>query len=106
MTEFKCNYNKPWQGPCQNPVDSPLERCDEHKDRVCCSCGAPATRDCSMASSMVCGCPLCDDCEHSTARDALYAQLSKPGSREKFEEWKRMPSHVKRKDSRDQSKLF
>jgi len=89
MSEFKCNYDVPYQGQCQNPVDSPLDRCDEHKGRVCCSCGAPATRDCSMASSMVCGAPLCDDCEHITAHN----QLSEPGSR-----WKRMPSHVKRKD--------
>lgn len=94
MTEFKCNYDKPWQGTCQTPVNSPLERCDEHKDRVCCSCGAPATRDCSMASSMVCGAPLCDDCIHNDVR------------RDTVEKIRNIPLHIKKKDARNQTKLF
>lgn len=105
MTEFKCNYDRPWQGPCPVVVDDPLARCKDH-DKVCVSCGADATHDCSMASSMVCGAPLCDNCTHSTARDALYTQLSAPGNRDKFEEWKRMPTHVPKIKAQKQSKLF
>lgn len=52
----KCNYNIPWVGWCNNN-----QPCPEH-DNLKCKCGKKATHGCSMASSLVCGRPLCDNC--------------------------------------------
>ena len=54
-----CTFNKAWFGVCGN------ENCEEHKDLVCCSCGKPATHECSGTIGLVCGALLCDDCEHT-----------------------------------------
>lgn len=100
MTEFKCNYDRPYQGPCPVIVDDPLARCKEH-DKVCVSCGADATHDCSVTQV-----PLCSNCVYNRDRANLYAQLSKSGDAEKLEEWKRMPVYVPVNPSTAKSKLF
>lgn len=54
-----CGYNIPWVGPCKNECP-----CPEHGEQMCTKCkNKPATRGCSHAGSLVCGRPLCDDCE-------------------------------------------
>ena len=60
-----CGFGMAWVGACQEPVAKEGDRCSEHKDLVCCSCGKPATHACSETMTFVCGAPLCDDCEHT-----------------------------------------
>ena len=60
----KCNFDKAWIGKCRNE-----KPCKEHADIKCCSCGAPATRECPETGQFVCGFPLCDDCTHTTWPD-------------------------------------
>lgn len=61
-----CKFDRAWVGKCKVECDGDF--CDEHKDKVCCSCGEQATRECSETMGLVCGFPLCDNCEH-TIRD-------------------------------------
>lgn len=75
----KCGFDKAWIGPCQN--DQP---CSDHAEKVCESCGSPATRECSETGAFVCGVPLCDDCEHTICSDGtngmgMSARLRPPG---------------------------
>jgi hypothetical protein len=63
----KCNFNKAWVGPCGNELGA-NEFCEEHHEVKCASCKGKATRECSETMGLVCGAPLCNDCEH-TIRD-------------------------------------
>lgn len=63
-----CTFDRAWIGPCGKPAnyalaDQPL--CSEHITLTCCSCKAPATRECDFCGQFVCGFPLCDDCVHT-----------------------------------------
>lgn len=61
-----CVYDEAWAGACGDPaVESDPPRCDEHAEKTCASCGAPATGGCEATFGLVCGAPLCDDCEMS-----------------------------------------
>lgn len=60
----KCKFNLAWRGRCENDADE-SGYCAEHKDLKCCSCGNSATHQCSSTMGLVCGAPLCDDCEHT-----------------------------------------
>lgn len=64
MTISGCIYDVPWYGKCnKEPVfDLTIFYCLEHL-QMCGMCKTEkATRGCSMASSLVCGRPLCDTC--------------------------------------------
>lgn len=61
----KCTFDKAWIGKCNQPA---VERgmCADHAPLKCVSCQQPATRECPHTGiQFVCGCWLCDDCEHS-----------------------------------------
>lgn len=59
-----CDFLVAWVGRCQH--ESP---CEKHKDLKCVSCGSPATMSCDETGGLVCGEPLCNNCEHTTAKD-------------------------------------
>ena len=60
-----CNFELAWIGKCKNePTENGM--CDEHTKIKCCSCGKQATHECAETMGLVCGAPLCDDCEHTT----------------------------------------
>ena len=63
-----CGFDEAWRGKCKNPAVK-NGRCVEHADLLCASCGKPATHSCSETGQFVCGAPLCDDCEHTTAEN-------------------------------------
>lgn len=67
MSQLTCGFDVAWVGRCRVVVCSEGERCQQHAGLKCCSCGAPATRECDETMQFVCGCPLCDDCEHKVA---------------------------------------
>lgn len=64
MGNDTCGYGRAWIGPCEDPTP-----CEKHKDLVCCSCGALSTHECAETGQFVCGCNLCDDCEHAIFPD-------------------------------------
>jgi hypothetical protein len=59
-----CRFDKAWVGKCGKEADE-SGFCEEHKGIKCVSCGAQATRECPETIGLVCGAPLCDDCEHT-----------------------------------------
>ena len=60
----QCLFNEAWVGRCKNEI---VENgyCKKHKDLYCVSCGEKATHSCSETMGLVCGVPLCDNCEHT-----------------------------------------
>lgn len=63
-----CEYNRAWIGNCGEPTKIG-NRCEKHVDIKCCSCGAPAVKECEETGQFVCGAPLCTDCEHTIFAD-------------------------------------
>lgn len=61
---MKCKFNEAWIGQCEAEADE-NGFCEKHKGKVCCSCGKPTTHNCDETMGLVCGAPLCDDCEHT-----------------------------------------
>ena len=61
--EKQCRWNIAWVGRCKSPAMNGSDCCEKHQ-KVCCSCGAPATRECEETGQFVCGASLCDDCRH------------------------------------------
>lgn len=61
----QCKFNKAWQGQCKNEAIEGSDFCKEHTGLKCSSCGEPATRECDETMGLVCGAPLCDNCEHT-----------------------------------------
>lgn len=56
----QCVFNVAWVGRCKNEAEDGSVVCEKHSKQKC-WCGAQATRECSHASSLVCGAPLCAD---------------------------------------------
>lgn len=72
--ENKCRYAEAWRGNCKEPADE-SGFCEKHKGIKCVSCGAQATHDCPETGQLVCGAPLCDDCEHTTAMEGTNGNI-------------------------------
>lgn len=64
METNKCIFDLAWIGKCSKPADE-TGICEEHKKEICCSCGQQATHQCAETFGLVCGAPLCSDCEHT-----------------------------------------
>jgi hypothetical protein len=64
INSITCRFDKAWIGKCEKEADE-SGFCEEHKGIKCVSCGVQATRDCPETMGLVCGAPLCDDCEHT-----------------------------------------
>ena len=62
-TEPVCKFAPVWQNLCGKPVFAD-GLCATHYEQKCCRCGKQAVRECDYASSLVCGAPLCADCNH------------------------------------------
>ena len=79
MSEYTCNFDKAWVGPCRNPVETEGERCAEHTGQDCASCNAPASRQCDETMGpFVCGAPLCVDCAHTLCSNGCNSGGSLP----------------------------
>jgi len=75
MKEMKnCKFQKAWIGQCDKPIHK-NGMCEEHSKVKCVSCGAQATHECSETGQFVCGAPLCDDCEHTTAMEGTNGNI-------------------------------
>jgi hypothetical protein len=58
-----CGFEEAWVGHCFN-----TKECPRHKKQRCWSCKGPATRNCSVAGSLVCGVPECAEHPHEHKR--------------------------------------
>lgn len=56
----KCIFNIAWVGRCDKPTTEHTLFCEQHADKKCVVCGNQASKDCGIATSLVCGMPLCD----------------------------------------------
>ena len=59
----QCQFVIPWAGRCKRISEQ--DYCEEHR-RQKCHCGKQATTGCDSAGSLVCGRPLCDNCQCPT----------------------------------------
>ena len=57
----RCAFTIAYRGECGWE-----EPCPDHTGLRCTSCGSPATMECPEITDLVCGAPLCGDCEHRT----------------------------------------
>lgn len=87
-----CKYVLAWIGKCGAECDGDF--CKKHQGIKCSSCGGQATGECEDAGSLVCGSPLCDDCEG-------YQDLS--NGRDKFRGFIGTGVHSHRKRNSNQS---
>jgi len=69
-----CKFQIAWRGQCCKPIHE-NGMCEEHSKVKCVSCGAQATHECSETGQLVCGAPLCDDCEHTTAMEGTNGNI-------------------------------
>lgn len=63
-----CTWTVAWVGECGDPAVTGTDppRCADHNDdwrADCANCGAQATGGCEATFGLVCGAPLCDDCD-------------------------------------------
>lgn len=70
----QCGFHTEWVGHCTKDKQT----CKKHKGLVCSSCGAPATRECGETMGLVCGTPLCDDCEHTIQSNGCNSRGTLP----------------------------
>lgn len=59
----RCTYVTYWGGQCTSlgAVDG---LCARHRGKTCEGCGSTAVVDCRQTVGLVCGAPLCAECEH------------------------------------------
>lgn len=60
-----CPFDEAWMGRCGKELDKGIDFCPKHLGQKC-WCGEQAVKNCSMASSLVCGAPTCGEheCAH------------------------------------------
>jgi hypothetical protein len=68
----RCNFDNAWAGLCNAPVVEGSDKCAEHKDLKCDSCGKSAVRSCDHTGQFVCGYPLCAECTHGIPQDGKF----------------------------------
>ena len=84
-----CRFVRAWIGPCGKDAKEG-EFCGDHK-RERCWCGNQAYRECEVASSFVCGAPLCEEHE---CRDIAAGLTGSPEHKhsevgfQQYEQWK------------------
>jgi hypothetical protein len=59
----KCIYQPAWQPDCDNDALEGKDCCEHHSKAICKVCGKQAIQECSFASSLSCGIPLCKTCK-------------------------------------------
>lgn len=61
---MNCKYDVPYVGECSKQAITNSDYCWEHSRRTCDVCEKQATRGCSVAVSLVCGMPICNNCNY------------------------------------------
>jgi len=59
---MSCQFVIAWVGTCKKPTKEGKDYCEKHEKEKC-SCGGQAVTECSATiGPMVCGRPLCGNC--------------------------------------------
>lgn len=74
----KCEFILAWIGPCGSEVEGNYTFCKTHDSETCCSCGEKATKECSETMELVCGAPLCNECEHTIRENGCNSGVPLP----------------------------
>ena len=56
-----CTFDLAWRGQCKATCEGSV--CTQHAAVKCCVCGEQATHECDHTGQLVCGAPLCNNCE-------------------------------------------
>ena len=72
-----CKFLIAWIGLCKKPA-SVNGFCEEHSKEKCSSCGEQATHSCYETMGLVCGAPLCDNCEHTICENGCNSGAKLP----------------------------
>lgn len=59
-----CRYVIAYVGECVNKSADGTDYCSKHLGKKCVVCGEQATHECHETCGLVCGDPLCNNCEH------------------------------------------
>ncbi len=73
----ECKFYVAWVSQCKHVADE-SGYCEEHKQIVCKSCGKKATHSCSETMGLVCGSPLCNECEHTLCENGYNSGAPLP----------------------------
>lgn len=91
--DMTCGIKLAWSSStCQHE-----EPCEQHKDKKCRSCGAPATHECGETGQFVCGALLCDECEHAITPEGTNGGIGFFALEKLPEGWK---DHIKKTDQK------
>lgn len=82
--EMNCKFDLAWVGRCNKPSEGDI--CEKHLGELC-WCGAQATRQCSIASSFVCGRPTCDEHGCNLVAGGLTGSHGFKHSEKGFAQW-------------------
>jgi hypothetical protein len=75
----QCVWDLAWIGRCKKEaLPGTPALCAEHSDKKCLSCGRVAVRECPEAGSLVCGAPLCADCNHNYDSTSRFGHVQGP----------------------------
>lgn len=99
MKNKKCIFDLAWVGQCKNDIDVE-DYCKDHITLKCVSCGKQATHECDETFGLVCGAPLCGECEHTIQSNGCNSGGTLPeglGHHCKINEQKNKPWYVDEK---------
>jgi hypothetical protein len=71
----KCKFDRAWIGACGAECGEETY-CLAHRKVKCTVCGEQATHECPEAGSLVCGYPLCDNCEGYQDKEGRNADFT------------------------------
>lgn len=72
-----CKFEEAWIGKCKHEVKKDGV-CNWHYGIKCVNCGNQATHTCEETAMLVCGAPLCDDCEHTICENGCNSGAPLP----------------------------
>ena len=81
-----CKFDEKGWSPCKKPSTNGW--CSKHEKLKCCSCGKKAVKSCDTGmGGLLCGVPLCSDCEHDQdSGDHVIKEVADENRRKEKEE--------------------
>lgn len=76
---MKCKFDIAWCGSCGKDADE-SGFCEKHRNIKCTSCGSQAARECDASMGVVCGFPLCGNCEHTSDHNHRPKSVDAPAA--------------------------
>ena len=93
----RCVFDECWVGRCKADGEGDPPLCGSHRGRKC-WCGAQAVKNCSVASSFVCGMPTCADHECQAVAYGLTGSHGAKHSKKGHAQWLEWKASRERKE--------